>query len=314
MNYTLKKTHLRDTQADIETDRNSYIGCSDIGVIMGVNPWKSPYSLWCEKTGRLPVEDISDKPAVWWGHQEEDLVAKRFMLDTGYKVRRSNYRYYLAEMPYFSGHIDRLFVDGTAGLECKTTSVRNKTDYAEGDIPDSHYWQCQGYMCLTGLDKWYIATKQDQTVHISLVKRNEEDIEKMLTAISNFWDCVQTDVPPKTDGSESTTRTLDTIYTPSVPEKTYLSDSDDIALAQLMILKERQKHLKGEIDALENAIKEEMGECENAESEGYIVTWKSYSTDRFDSKRFKAEHPEMYKDYVNTTVSRRFNVKERNSK
>ena len=91
-------------------------------------------------------------------------------------------------------------------------------------------------------------------------------------------------------------------------------DSDDIALAQLMILKERQKHLKGKIDALENSIKEEMGECENAESEGYIVTWKSYSTDRFDSKRFKAEHPEMYKDYVNTTVSRRFNVKERNSK
>lgn len=314
MKYTLRKTHLRDTQADIETDRNTYIGCSDIGTIMNCNPWKSAYTLWAEKTGRLPVEDISNKPAVWWGHQEEDLVAKRFMLDTGYKVRRSNYRYYLQEMPYFSGHIDRLFVDGTAGLECKTTSVRNKTDYAEGDIPDAHYWQCQGYMCLTGLDKWYIATKQDQTVHISLVRRCEEDINKMLTNISMFWDCVQDDIPPKTDGSESTTRTLDTIYTPSIPEKTYLSNSDDIALAQLMTLKERAKHLKGEIDALENAIKEEMGECENAESEGYIVTWKSYSADRFDSKRFKAEHPEMYKDYVNTTVSRRFNVKERNQK
>lgn len=314
MKYTLKKTHLRDTQADIETDRNTYIGCSDIGVIMGVNPWKSAYTLWCEKTGRLPVEDISDKIAVWLGHEEEDIVAKRFMLDTGYKVRRSNYRYYLEEMPYFSGHIDRLFVDGTAGLECKTTSIRNSTNYAEGDVPDSHYWQCQGYMCLTGLDKWYICTKQDTKFYTGVIYRNEEDIEKMLTAISNFWQCVQDDIPPKTDGSESTTRTLDTIYTPSIPEKTYLSDSDDIALAQLMTLKERAKHLKGEIDALENAIKEEMGECENAESEGYIVTWKSYSADRFDSKRFKAEHPDLYKDYVNTTVSRRFNVKERNSK
>lgn len=314
MNYTLKKTHLKDTQADIETDRNSYIGCSDIGTIMGANPWKSAYTLWCEKTGRIQVPDISNKPAIWWGREEEALVAKYFMKETGIKVKRSNYRYYLEEMPYFSGHVDRLLADKSAGLEIKTTSAHAKTNYAEGDIPDSHYWQCQGYMCLTGLDSWYIATKQDQQVYIGKVDRNDEDIEKMLTKISTFWDCVQRDIAPMPDGSESTSKTLDIIYTPSIPQKTYLSEDDDIALAQLMTLKERQKHLKGEIDALENSIKEEMGECENAESEGYIVTWKSYSADRFDSKRFKAEHPDLYADYINTSVSRRFNVKERNSK
>ena len=314
MNYTLRKIHLKDTQADIETDRSTYIGCSDIGTIMGVNPWKSAYTLWAEKTGRIIPDDISDKPAVWWGHEEEHLVAKWFMLKTGIKVKRSNYRYYLEEMPYFSGHVDRLLADKSAGLEIKTTSARSKTDYAEGDIPDSHYWQCQGYMCLTGLSEWYIATKQDQTVHIGLVRRNDEDIDRMLTAVSNFWQCVQDDIPPRTDGSESTTRTLDTIYTPSVPEKTYLSESDDIALTQLANFKERMKHLKGEISALENEIKEKMGECELAESEGYIVTWKSYTADRFDSKRFKEDHPDLYEEYTNTSVSRRFNVKERNKK
>lgn len=312
--YTIAKTHLRDTQSDIETDRHTYVGCSDIGTIMGVNPWKSAYTLWAEKTGKLPVEDISDKPAVWWGHQEEELVAKWFTKETGIRVQRSNYRYYIKEMPYFSGHIDRLLLDRTAGLEIKTTSVRNKTAYAEGDIPDSHYWQCMGYMALTGLDTWYIATKQDQTVYISKIQRNEEDIEKLLDAVQNFWKCVTDGIPPQTDGTESTTDTLERIFTPTRPDKIYLSDDTDTVLAALAEKEAQMKVLKKEIEALKNDIKSEMGESELAESEGYIVTWKSYASERFDSKRFKEEHPDTYKRYITYTEGRRFTLKERNKK
>ena len=58
------------------SDRDKYIGGSDAGTILGLNPWKSPYTLWCEKTGLLTPEDISDKEAVWWGNYDEEGVAR----------------------------------------------------------------------------------------------------------------------------------------------------------------------------------------------------------------------------------------------
>ena len=82
---------------DPSSDRDKYIGGSDAGTILGLNPWKSPYTLWCEKTGLLTPEDISDKEAVWWGNYDEEGVARRFTEKTNLEVQRSNKSYYLEE-------------------------------------------------------------------------------------------------------------------------------------------------------------------------------------------------------------------------
>ena len=42
---------------------------------------------------------------------------------------------------------------------------------------------------------------------------------------------------------------------------------------------------------------------------GHTVSWKPVSTDRFDSKKFKEEEPELYAKYTKTTVSRRFSLR-----
>ena len=34
--------------------RNGYIGGSDAGAIVGMNPYSSPFSVWAEKTGNVP--------------------------------------------------------------------------------------------------------------------------------------------------------------------------------------------------------------------------------------------------------------------
>ena len=34
--------------------RKGYIGGSDAGAVLGMNPYKSAYSLWAEKTGKIP--------------------------------------------------------------------------------------------------------------------------------------------------------------------------------------------------------------------------------------------------------------------
>ena len=42
---------------------------------------------------------------------------------------------------------------------------------------------------------------------------------------------------------------------------------------------------------------------------GRIVTWKSVSQERLDSKTLKAEHPALYKKYANKSSYRRFTIK-----
>ena len=71
-----------------EEIRNQGIGGSDIACIMGYNKWKSPYTLWTEKTGQSQSEDLSDNEFVYWGTVLEQAVANRFVELTGKKVRK----------------------------------------------------------------------------------------------------------------------------------------------------------------------------------------------------------------------------------
>lgn len=72
------------------------------------------------------------------------------------------------------------------------------------------------------------------------------------------------------------------------------------------------KKLLGEIQdimaALEGEIKEAMGEREEITVEGIKVKYTHYTTNRFDSKAFKAEHGAMYAQYTKPTPARRFQV------
>ena len=272
--YHLTKTKVANVREDIE-NRNGYIGGSDIGTIMGVNQWKSPYTLWAEKTGLIEVEDISDKDAVWFGVMEEDIIAKRFTMKTELKVKKSNYAYGCKEYPYLRGHVDRIAAKGKWGLEIKTTSSWNKTKYDEGEIPESHYWQCMFYMFLTGWDTWYLATKRDNRFYITKISRDDEAIERMLDACEDFWNHVQSGEPVEIDGSDSTQETLEQMYPEEHQGETVNLDSQEDTLLALLELGTQEKNLKELKTKYQNEIKAVLGEAEKGETGQFTVSWKA---------------------------------------
>lgn len=286
---------------DPSQDRDKYIGGSDVGTIMGLNPYKSAYTLWAEKTGKLQVQDLSDKEAVWWGNYDEDGVAKRFTEKTGKKVRRSNLTYSLAEYPYLKGHVDRLIVGEKAGLECKTTSAYNKTDYDNGEIPPSHYAQCQFYMLVTGLPVWYYAVKRDNTGFYYLkVDRNNAFIETMLEAVKAFWKEVTTGTPPSIDGSNSTTDTIKDFYQGDEALEAITLDSETICiLDDLDKCKGLIKDLTTEKNKYENQLKDYLKDNTIAISSDYKVTWKPQKgKPKLDEEALKQDHPDIYAKYL----------------
>ena len=272
--YHLTKTKVANVREDIE-NRNGYIGGSDIGTIMGVNQWKSPYTLWAEKTGLIEAEDISDKDAVWFGVMEEDIIAKRFTMKTELKVKKSNYAYGCKEYPYLRGHVDRIAAKGKWGLEIKTTSSWNKTKYDEGEIPESHYWQCMFYMFLTGWDTWYLATKRDNRFYMTKISRDDEAIERMLDACEDFWNHVQSGEPVEIDGSDSTQETLEQMYPEEHQGETVNLDSQEDTLLALLALGLKEKEIKELKTKYQNEIKAVLGEAEKGETGQFTVSWKA---------------------------------------
>ena len=46
--------------------RRHSLGGSDAAAVMGLNPYKSPFALWAEKTGMVPEPDISLSQRPLW--------------------------------------------------------------------------------------------------------------------------------------------------------------------------------------------------------------------------------------------------------
>lgn len=258
---------------DPSANRTEFIGGSDIGTILGLNPWKSAYTLWAEKSGRIEAEDISDIEAVWWGTNMEELVAKRFTMKTGKKVKKTTYEFSCKEYPFLVAHVDRLGVGEKFVLECKTTSSRNRTNYNEGEIPPYHYAQVQFYLMLTGYKVGYLATKRDSDFYVTKIDRNEEFIEEIKESAIAFWQMVQDGIEPDIDDSESTADTINQMYPESIQAVMDLSDYRQTIESRIAVATQIRslESIKRQCDSV---LKSVMQDCESAVCDEYKISWK----------------------------------------
>ena len=77
---------------------------------------------------------------------------------------------------------------------------------------------------------------------------------------------------------------------------------------ELMELRRMKEELEAEITAMEDEIKQTMGEEEILLAGAYKVLWKTVTSSRFDSVRFRKEHAELAEAYTKTTTTRRFTI------
>lgn len=292
--------------------RQKSIGGSDAASIIGLNPFSSPYTVWADKLGKLPPKE--DSEAMRQGRDLEFYVAQRFCEATGKKVRRENNILINPDYPFAHANVDRMIVGEDAGLECKTTSTLNLKKFKNGAFPDTYYVQCVHYMMVTGCKKWYLAVLVlGKEFMFFEIERDEEEIAALAKSEAEFWNLVERQRAPETDGAASTTNTISILY----PE----SDDDfgsvnlfayDSELQQFLALSGQIKELERLRDEMANKVKAFLGDAPIGESDSYKVSWKSASRSTFDSKRFATEHPEvdLSKYYKNSTY-RTFKVTEK---
>ena len=313
------------SRADWLAERRKSLGGSDMGAVLGLNPWRSPYAVWAEKTGKL-VED-RETEAMRIGRDLEDYVARRFSEASGKKVRRMNALLRNNRKgPWLHANVDRLIVGEESGLECKTASALNASKFAGGEFPATYYAQCVTYLAVTEYSRWYLAVlvmgrefKVYQMTTVSddpcpdwcesSVYVSPEEIDALITAAAEFWDRVEHNDPPPVDGSSATSEALASVIGPSNGDKHVDLTGIQATVRAYLKLRDEDAVRKGLLTRYENEIKAYLGDAAGGSCELVKISWRTQSRKSFDLKRFQKEHPELdLTGYYNYSTSRPFKV------
>lgn len=305
-------------------ERKNSLGGSDMGAILGLNKYRSPFAVWAEKTGLIDAPE--DNEAMRIGRDLEDYVAQRFAEKSGYKVRRRNAILRNDDFPHIHANIDREIVGEAAGLECKTASAFSTKLYRGEEFPESYYAQCVTYMAVTGFGRYYLAVlilgrefkvyqltrhKNDTCPEWceSCVYISEEEINALRKAAVEFWEgYIEKRVAPAFDGSSSTTDSLNSIYSRSTAREMELIGRDDL-MRQWFRLNDDIKALQERKEVVRQQFMSDMKEAERAICGEHKISWKPQKRTSYDMKRLAKEHPEIdFTAYAKVTESRVFKI------
>lgn len=308
------------SQAEWLDIRKQGIGSSDCAAACGLNPYMSMLELWMIKTGRIKshIEDEGSGHApLYWGKQLEPLVAQYYSMHTNHKVRRVNAvlqhpdpdKYFmLANLDYAVMGSDEVQV-----LECKTAGEHGAKLWRDG-VPLYVLCQVQHQLAVTGKQAAHICVLIcGHETKIFKVTRSESVIAHIVNAERYFWSCVEKDIPPEADASESAGKALQLLYPEHLPLTTTDLSKDAQANQQFeQLLKaksEIEKH-QTQFDQLKHQLQAKMQDAERATFQAGSVTWKkSKDSISLDSKALLKQHPEYLDQFPQSKQgSRRFNI------
>jgi len=286
--------------------RRKGIGGSDAAAVLGLSKWKTAYDVFLDKTGK--AEPTPDNDAMLWGRLLEPVIRQQYADRTGRVVVMPE-MLRDAKDSYIVANVDGLCADRV--LEIKT--ARTSKDWGEegsDEVPMQYFLQCQHYMLVTGRPAADIAVLIGASdFRIYTIEANEKLFGVMRASYADFWnEHVLKDVPPEAVSY------ADAVAQYKVSNGQTIEATPDVLkmVDALKALQEKQKALAEEETALKGSIMAFMKDNEALTVDGLTrVSWKtSKAAERFDNKRFKAEHPDLAAAYtIAGASSRRFLVK-----
>lgn len=176
------------------------IGGSEVGTILGLNPYESPFALWAKKTGQIQQEPLNNW-AVRFGQKFEQPILELFEEEHPELTVWTTGTYASATTPYLHANPDAIAEDANGNLyivEVKTS--RNFWDV----VPPAYIAQVRHYMNIFNIDRAVIVGVVGMTWVEHWVERDKFEEDVMLQKLAEFWQLVQTETAPDFDGATST--------------------------------------------------------------------------------------------------------------
>lgn len=310
-------------------------GGSDISTIFGLNPWMTPLELWRIKKGLMEPADPPNPDQLEIGHLLEPIAAHFYGKRTGNAVIEDTGLYQHASIPYALANIDFRFEEPLAKaghskgvLECKSTTYRKADSWADNAVPI--YYDLQG--------RWYMGVLDEDTCDYAALWGNnpENDLatprihrdlaqeEAIFERVEEFILSLRLNRPPTmadVSNPELALKALARVYGQSkagmpTVEFTRRYERPLRKIAELQKanaqLREAIKNNEKEIDAHSVRIAELMKEHEHGVLETpvdrLIVSFVTKYTRRPDSKLLEKDYPDVYREVLKASPSRRLKV------
>lgn len=281
--------------------RGQTIGASEVGVILGVSKWQSPFALWARKRGIFGENQPSSEQR--WGWLMESAIGNWFQDETGWRVKFDGLRILRSKpWPFLSCTLDGLVIPGLAGIQFDgideifhdefSLELKNLNDHVKHewkDQPPVNYWcQTQMQMAIMGTNVAVLACCiGGNEGRWFPVLRDEKFIQRSLPRVQAFWQAVQDGEQPSVDGHETTRQALQFLFDPpkrdkriELPEEIlpYVAAFD--AASNMADIAEEQR------DKAANFIRHAMGDAEIAECPGNNgFTWRKQRDGKRPLKR-----------------------------
>lgn len=291
-------------------ERRQSLGGSEVAAALGQSSFMTPLKLWMIKQGQIPSQPST--PVTEFGHVFEPVMAEKFQQLTGLKTRNIQRHYEHPEYPFLRGNIDRQIVagqdnQGTGLLELKTTtSYRLK--HLDG-YPVEWTYQIQFYLGLTGYQYAYLLVYERDTAEFHTpvkIERNEAFIQSLISECADWWHVhmVHGLMPEPINGED---RLI--LFPHSVSHVIEASAKTLTFYHEVLDIRKRIKRLQDLEEQYSNLIKDQLGTADRLVHSGQtLVSWKTSTSQRLDTTKFKEDHAELYKQYLKTSETRRFNI------
>ena len=288
--------------------RKDGIGGSDAGAIMGINKHVSPLKIFRIKKGTY-VENTEDNVYIKKGKDLEGLIMRK----TGYKVIHPEHVFVNKQYPWLRANCDGFAVlDGHSTptdpasnivIEIKWVSEWAEVNWDGDDycgIPASYYAQVQHYMTVTGASTaiLYAMFDKDWCVKKYTIPYNRSFSLKLLTDTKKFHEMLLENKEP------TISATMDKTFIPEalekMPAKTEESTGLDRIIADYLAIKEDVKQAELTMNKLyDEAVAMYLEGKRPTKLFGMSVS--NCKKAGFDTKRFAADHPEVYEQYKTVT-------------
>lgn len=289
--------------------RRQGLGASDMGAVMGVSPYRTPYQLWAEKTGAAAPQKVG--AAANRGVLLEDAVGAYYEQETGRKLRKSNGVVRLKDQPRFMASLDRTIVGSNGIVEIKTSTSPRWSIYP---VPPEVVVQTTWQMGIVGAPWCDVAVLLGGLVFkIERVQFDPQLWDALVAGATQFLEAVDTKTAPKLKALDAQAYGLATPQ--SKDELVQANETHERLVKELRAVNTELHFAEEKKAAIEIQLKEAIAERAGLTGNGWTVYWKQAKPSEVTDWKLAAQAagvlPQVVATYTDIKPgSRRFILKD----
>jgi putative phage-type endonuclease len=225
---------------DFHERRRTGIGGSDAPAALGISPWRTPYDLWLEKTGR--DEPVTTTEPMLWGELLEPVITAEYVRRTGRQILLEPEMLRHPSHQWMIAHLDGRTISEPEPriLEVKTArDARGWGEPGSDEVPLAYLVQVHHYLVVSGASIADLAVLiGGSDFRIYEIRADAGIAEQLIAREAEFWRQVERREPPDPVNLHDAAARWGKLLT----QGSVIADADELAAVEILRWARNERH------------------------------------------------------------------------